>query len=282
VIPDDYIVVAMDDRHARRHVQAGHPSPRVVDLPLRDGHLPLASARNAGAEAALSRGAELLVFLDVDCLPAPELVGRYAEAADINDSPGRVLCGPVANLPPPPETGYDLTSLADEGVPVHGRPIPRAEEIVESQDFNLFWSLSFAITAASWHSFGGFNDTYLGYGAEDTDFGQRVRDAGGSICWVGGAWAYHQHHPKTEPPVEHLHDIVRNARIFKDRWGWWPMEEWLIKFQELNLIYYNPRADNWLLERDHRQRPLCNETATVETLDNLIVPSRFPRTCPWQ
>jgi GT2 family glycosyltransferase len=245
---DDYIVVAMSDHDARRHVQAGQPAAHVVEVPLCGGHLPLASARNAGAEAALARGAELLVFLDVDCLPAPELVGRYVEAAGIDRRPGRVLCGPVANLPPPPDAGYDLTTLANNGVAVQGRPIPRPHETIESQDFTLFWSLSFAITAASWRNVGGFSDDYLGYGAEDTDFAQHLRASGGSICWVGGAWAYHQHHPKTDPPVEHLHDIVRNARIFKARWGWWPMGGWLTTFEELHLLHHDPDTDDWLLE----------------------------------
>ena len=31
--------------------------------------LPLAAARNVGAAAALTLGAELMIFLDVDCLP---------------------------------------------------------------------------------------------------------------------------------------------------------------------------------------------------------------------
>ena len=252
VAPDDYIVVTMGDRAAAAHIHNDHPDAQLVDLPLRDGHLPLASARNAGADAALTRGADLVVFLDVDCLPAPELIGRYVEAADIDNRPGRVLCGPVANLPPPPRGGYDLSSLAETALPVQGRPIPQTQEIIESQDFTLFWSLSFALTAASWHTIGGFSDDYLGYGAEDTDFAQRVRATGGCICWVGGAWAYHQHHPKTDPPVEHLHDIIRNARIFKNQWGWWPMEGWLTSFEELGLLRRNPATNNWTLDPGQR------------------------------
>jgi hypothetical protein len=54
--------------------------------------------------------------------------------------------------------------------------------------------------------------------------------------WVGGAHAFHQFHPVSDPPVEHLHDIVRNAEIFHQRWGWWPMEGWLTAFHERGLI----------------------------------------------
>ncbi len=42
-----------------------------------DGILPLAAARNAAVAAAPS---EQLVFLDVDCIPAPELLDAYREA----------------------------------------------------------------------------------------------------------------------------------------------------------------------------------------------------------
>jgi hypothetical protein len=38
--------------------------------------------------------------------------------------------------------------------------------------------------------------------------------------WIGGAHAFHQFHPVSDPPVQHLYDIVRNAEIFHQRWGW--------------------------------------------------------------
>ena len=74
---------------------------------------------------------------------------------------------------------------------------------------------------------GGFCEDYIGYGAEDTDYGQRARAAGVGLTWVGGAWAYHQHHA-TRPPAEaHAADILRNAERFRAHWGWTPMEGWL-------------------------------------------------------
>ena len=54
--------------------------------------------------------------------------------------------------------------------------------------------------------------------------------------WIGGAHAFHQFHPTADPPVAHVDDIVRNARIFYRRWGWWPMEGWLDAFEESGLI----------------------------------------------
>ena len=96
VAVDDYIVVAIDDAILVA-MWEDHPGVTLLRQgPGRHG-LPLAAARNAGAAAALERGAELLVFLDVDCLPDPGLVGHYARAAV--EHPESLLCGPVAYLP---------------------------------------------------------------------------------------------------------------------------------------------------------------------------------------
>ena len=95
----------------------------------------------------------------------------------------------------------------------------------------------------AWQRVGGFDETYTGYGGEDTDFGQRARAAGLDLQWVGGADAYHQHHPVSDPPVEHLDDILRNGRRFADRWGFWPMEGWLRAFAERGLV--RREGDGW-------------------------------------
>jgi GT2 family glycosyltransferase len=104
-----------------------------------------------------------------------------------------------------------------------------------ADDLRLFWSLSFAVTCADWGRIGGFDEGYLGYGGEDTDFGQRLGAAGGRMLWIGGAQAYHQHHATSSPPVDHLKEIVDNANLFARRWGWWPMEGWLADFEKAGL-----------------------------------------------
>ena len=103
-------------------------------------------------------------------------------------------------------------------------------------DHTLFWTLSFAVRRDTWHRVGAFCEDYVGYGGEDTDYGQSARRAGVGLTWVGGAWAYHQHHPTGSPPVQHLDDILRNGSIFHRRWGWWPMEGWLAAFAERGLV----------------------------------------------
>lgn len=232
VAPELRCVVAIDDADAA--AAAGTRCAVVHHAGTADG-LPLAAARNRGADWALQRGAQLLVFLDVDCLPAPELLSRYRDAH--HDSGfGAILSGPVTYLPPAPESGYRLATLAGLGRPHPARPDPEPGTLLPADDYNLFWSLSFAVGARTWQRIGGFCEDYVGYGAEDTDFAATAAAAGIPFLWVGGAYAYHQHHPVSDPPVEHLDAIVRNAAIFRRRWGRWPMTGWLDAFEDRGLV----------------------------------------------
>ncbi|MEU2068033.1 glycosyltransferase family 2 protein [Streptomyces anulatus] len=243
--PDQYVVVAMDDPRLGAVLADRGPAATVIDCPVKDGRLPLARARNLGAAHALEHRAELLVFLDVDCVPGEQLLERYRQAA-LELAPHRsLLCGTVAYLPPPDPAGYRLADLHTLAEPHPGRPTPGAGEIHRNTEYALFWSLSFAVTADTWHAIGGFCEEYEGYGGEDTDYGQRARSAGVPLTWIGGAPAFHQHHPVSSPPVAHLHDILRNAEIFHRRWGWWPMTDWLQAFADLGLAHRNRRTGRW-------------------------------------
>ena len=242
--PADHVVVAMgDEGQIARCRQACGSGADVVGVGVDPAGLPLARARNAGARRALARGAELLVFLDVDCLPGPQMLQRYSAAA--RTASGSLLCGPVGYLPPPGEAGYRDEELAALARPHPARPVPPENAMVPGGDQELFWTLSFAVTAATWRAIGGFCEDYVGYGGEDTDYGQLAARAGVDLCWVGGAWAYHQHHATHDPPVQHLDDILRNAAIFRRRWGWWPMSGWLEAFAELGLARDCGAAAGW-------------------------------------
>ena len=246
-LPDCLVVVAMDDDDVadavrRSPVAARVPTVVAPSIGRVDGRLPLAAARNLGARAAVQAGATRLVVLDVDCIPSRQLVERYGAVME-DDEADRPLvwAGEVAYLPPAPAgrdyLDLDLDTLA---APHAARPVLAPEETREADDLRLFWSLSFATTAQTWSATGGFDEAYVGYGGEDTDFAQRLAHVDGAMTWVGGARAYHQHHPTSDPPTQHLHDIVANANRFAERWGWWPMEGWLESFAGLGLARRGP------------------------------------------
>lgn len=238
--PDVHIVVSLGDP-AVAPALTGHPV-RVLEFDC-SAPLPLAAARNLGAGAALAAGAEVLIFLDVDCVPGPDLLARYRDLAGSGER--ALWCGPVTYLPPPPPDGYDLARLDTRRAPHPARPDPGPDAVLRDGDHDLFWSLCFALTAGTWRTIGGFHPAYRGYGGEDTDFGAKAAATGIPLHWAGGADAYHQHHPVSDPPVEHLADILTNAALFHRRWGRWPMSGWLRAFAAAGLAEYDPVRDTW-------------------------------------
>ncbi|WP_122816894.1 glycosyltransferase family 2 protein [Nocardioides pantholopis] len=240
--PDTWVLVAMDDSELATWPERDGLRPAVHPVAREPHGLPLARARNTGVAAALDVGCDVVVCLDVDCLAGPDLVAAYADV--VGRRPGTVWSGPVTYLDPPGPAGYPLDRLPALDAPHPARPAPAPGEEVDGANPDLFWSLSFGFSAEAWTAAGGFDEAYVGYGGEDTDFGRRLGAAGVGLGWVGAARAYHQWHPVSDPPVEHLDDILRNAALFHDRWGGWPMGGWLSEFERLGLV--EQRAGRWV------------------------------------
>nr|WP_253945727.1 galactosyltransferase-related protein [Nocardioides sp. zg-DK7169] len=232
----------MGDPEVERVLAGGGAQAQVLALEADPRRLPLAAARNRGFEAAFAAGCDVVVGLDVDCLAGPGLVAGYADA--VTTDPDRVWSGPVTYLSPPGPGGYPLDRLEELDDPHPARPAPAPGAVETGGDPDLFWSLSFALSAQAWERTGGFDEAYAGYGAEDTDFGRRVVRAGLDLAWVGAARAYHQHHPVSSPPIEHLDDILRNGRLYRARWGSWPMRGWLEEFERRGLVAR--RGEDWV------------------------------------
>ncbi|KPG78328.1 hypothetical protein AEQ27_14765 [Frigoribacterium sp. RIT-PI-h] len=201
----------------------------TVHVPPGPHGLRLAAGRNRGADAAVGLGATLMVFLDADCVPGPDLFRFYEQAA--LGHPGALLSGPVTYLP----EGFVLGSgegLEGATAPHAARPAPPAGSTVAAAaaDYPLFWPLSFAGAPGPRARLGGFDERYEGYGGEDTDFAFTARSLDGPLVWVGGAPAYHQYPPTSPPPWRHLADAARHGGPFAARGGAWPMGGWLDAF----------------------------------------------------
>lgn len=213
----------------------------VVELPA-GPNLPVARSRNLGGDRAVNLGADLIIFLDVDCMPGPQLGHRYAALPD-----HMVGLGPVTYLPesagaPDPA---DLPAFTD---PHPTRPFPsKGFRRLAKHEFGYFWSLSFALSAELWchlrEDFGGFDEQFTGYGVEDTDFGHRLLYRRVPVVLVAGAHAYHRWHPVSDPPVEHVDDLLRNGALYAQRWGEWPAPGWFAEFERLGLV--RRRGDGW-------------------------------------
>ena len=242
-----HVVVGMGDPELPGVLASGGArGTRLVEQPT-GSRVPLAAARNRGVAEASAQGASGVVLLDVDCIPEPSLVGDYAEALTaVRSHPGpSVVSGRVRYLPEGmTEEQYSLGALETLGTDNPLRVVPDTDTPVAG-DPHMLWSLNLGVSIADWDLIGGFDERYEGYGGEDTDFGQRLQRAGGTMWWTRGAGAFHQWHPVSRPPVEHIADIVTNANLFHSTWGWYPMGGWLEEFERRGLLGRGP--DGWRL-----------------------------------
>ena len=223
-MPDRLVVVDMGEAPAAIPALPFPVRHRRMPLP----GLPLARARNAAAALAET---PVLVFLDVDCIPAANLVAALAADAAAHDG---LICCEIRYLPPG-VTDTSEAALLASGRPHAERRFP-GRGIVAEANAGLFWSLAFAVRRASFERLGGFDEGFTGYGGEDTDLAFRARAAGLPLLFTASTLAFHQHHTVHEPPLQHFADIVANAVRFRARHGFWPMDGWLEAFARMGLI----------------------------------------------
>ena len=211
-----------------------------------------------------------MIFLDIDCIPSPDLVADYAGHASGFDG---LLMGEVLYLPRAATQG-DWSCEGFEGIAEKhsDRRGPPSHGIEICADYRCFWSLNFAMQAQTFQRSGGFDERYVGYGGEDTDYGKTLSMAGIAIAWAKGARAYHQYHPHHMPPVHHVESVVRNAQLFEAKWGYRTMGHWLHAFRLMDLIddapgrpiriLRTPDQDDLALTGQQSHQPYAN-TATV-------------------
>lgn len=203
---------------------------RIDTLPEGSG-LPLARARNVAAATA---GSSNLVFLDVDCIPSR---GLFTALLNIVEEKDALVMAQPRYLREP----LGASDLIEDGI------LERLSSVHQSRvglagtgsrfRHEMFWSLGFAIRSDTFYRIGGFDPGYDGYGAEDTDFAFRAREARIPVHYAA-ADLFHQWHPIYKPPLNHFETIIANARRFNDRWHRWPMEGWLSAFTQNGLIQW--------------------------------------------
>ncbi len=230
-LPDCLVVADMNETPV-----ALPPAP----FPIRRHHmpgpaLPLAAARNAAARLARAGEAPVgtLIFLDVDCIPAADLVKALVADLAAEDA---LICPEILYLPAGATDG-EVTEerLLGLGLRHRGRRFP-AQGLRPEPNPGLFWSLAFAVRAATFERLGGFDEGFSGYGGEDTDLAFRAAALGVPLLFTASSRAFHQHHRISDPPLQHLPDIVANANRFRARHGVWPMERWLAAFLQRGLV----------------------------------------------
>ncbi|MFD1950846.1 glycosyltransferase family 2 protein [Sphingomonas arantia] len=253
--PDEFVIAYMQD--AAPADLPALPCPiRMVAVPGEP--MPLARARN---QAVATATGDLLLLLDVDCIPSPTLVESYTQAAATADG---IFLGEVLYLPAGPVAlPLDYAALDASGQRHPAKPAPPTTGIVPEPDHGELWGLSFALSRTAWERSGGMDERYVGYGGEETDFAAALAAAHVPMFRVGQARAYHQHHPVHVPPYQHFDHIVRNARLFRTKWGRWCMDYWLGQFADRGLIAMTPDAITIL------RHPRADEIAAARQPDDV-------------
>lgn len=267
VAPIELVVgVMQDDPYDLTH--ARFPVRQFV---LGGETMPLAAARNAAARAA---SGERLAFLDIDCIPAPEFIADYAERLGTCDA---IVMGEVLYLPAgATKGGIDYGRFAEIGEKHSERAGPPETPLGACSDYRCFWSLNFAMRRSRFLALDGFDEGFVGYGGEDTDFGRTAVEAGVPLLWCQGARAYHQYHAHHMPPVHHLASVLANARRFRDKWGHHTMDHWLRAFELMGLIekrgrdyvqLREPNAADLALTAQQSHRPYASSASVLRMLE---------------
>lgn len=265
--PDELVIAVMQSQ-VYDLPDAPFPIRQVL---LGGNDVPLAAARNAAARRA---DGNLLVFLDVDCIPHPALIDDYLDA--MTDKKG-VFMGEVAYLPKgATRDGIDYRKFDEAGVRHSERPGPPEDGVRVCEDYRCFWSLNFALSKTDFEKIGGFDERFDGYGGEDTDFGRMVVENDLPLWWVKGAQAYHQYHPHHMPPVHHLDSVLANAMTFADKWGEPTMQHWLRAFVLMGLLectddgwrkLREPTEADLELTRQQEHQPYASSAAVLDWLE---------------
>jgi GT2 family glycosyltransferase len=177
--PECSITVSDDgDAAETREALAGESAfVQVVQGP----RLGPAANRNCGAAHATG---ELLVFLDDDCIPDPDLIAAYREAAVKN-----------------PQTGVFEGRITATG-PASGF----ADAFIENEVGGYLWSCNFAIRRTLFDEVGGFDARFPFAAVEDVDLHFRVKRRSG-IPFIPEARVWH------DPERRHGWRIVKHHTL---------------------------------------------------------------------
>lgn len=227
-VPDEVILVEMDESFSALPEYNLNIKCKLIDK-IDTSNLPLAKARNEGANLA---SFDTLVFLDVDCIPSQNFI---AEIHNFKVNPSALyMCKPLyLALPVENVENFEFTEDAIE----HPHR-PTYTEVVQTQDYGLFWSLCFFISSQIFFELGGFDEQYKGYGAEDTDFSFKCQNQNIPF-FLTSHEVYHQQHNFIRPPLNSIISIVRNSNYFYSKWNIWPMKNHLEEFKSRNFIEWS-------------------------------------------
>ena len=159
----------------------------------------LVRARNAGARAAAH---DILVFLDGDVIPEAGLLAAHARWHEtVSDALTLGFCAYVSvdgisavAIRTRPGALWELFKGRPVDPPWFERHMARTDDFTVYRDdlFRAVTGHNFGIGRAFFDEVGGFDESFVRYGGEDTEFAYRAQVRGGLLAPVRAAWGWHQ------------------------------------------------------------------------------------------
>ncbi|QJR81657.1 glycosyltransferase [Alteromonas pelagimontana] len=207
-LPSELVVVWMAPPSQNSLIKSERIS--IVHKFVNGESLPIAKARNKGISCASN---DLIAYLNVDAVCAPNLVTAALE----HWQPKSLLTTDVRYLPPSDlEQDYQTLLNAHQADANKGKRDGKPFDDYDCSTLFLISKEDFAKT-------GGFDERYDGFGLNDEDFFTNCRTLGFTFKPLDLV-TFSQERPNYLCPVNHFLDFIRNAEIYRNKWGSYPRD----------------------------------------------------------
>lgn len=195
-LPASHFEVVVGDDGSRVEPRVGRRDYAASVVRQPDEGFRAAAARNLGAAAA---GGDVLVFIDQDCVPAPDYLAKVASVttsawdltvghrlhADLDGWTPEAVRGWLGGDGPTPTVIDEPAWLLDgyERTADLTRPDDRA--------YQLVLGAAVSVSRHLHEELGGFDESLRAYGGEDWDYGHRAHVAGAEMRWLADAVVWH-------------------------------------------------------------------------------------------
>lgn len=223
----------LDQRNFKLPVQIVHRA---------SGGSSLAKARNAGL--AVARG-ELVLFINDDTMAHSELIRRHIEAHAAE--PGQLRCVLGTFEQPPKVLDGALMRVLEHSTLMFCYSLVTHAQLC---DWKHFYTCNVSVPLAAVKQVGNFDESFIHYGAEDTDLGFRLHQAGYRVRYDARARATHEHtftyddlqRRNIQTARAWVHLIHKHPQILQEKdWSWVaPLTAEGIRQKQLELLLLLP------------------------------------------